>query len=295
MEHLTPKDAIDQLFDAYSDDVYRFALHSIGNQNDAKDIVQEVFLRAYQGWNNFRHNSSVKTWLFHIARNYICDFFRRKRVRTDNVTDFDLNQAGLSESPDTSIDLRNAILQLKLNYRQVIALRFIEDLSAEEIARILGWTSSKVRTTQHRALKQLRDILGGHVVESLNAYQEDGGIWEILDQKHDIIASGNLFGQFKGDKIYQTTFALDHWEANRNYVVLQLNEIVQGWTQPVRLDLFVVKTNEMNQLPKPLVNGNQWGGEQFTWHLSKLTVHAVQKSLNKQGNVITVFDRNFQL
>ncbi|GEO25526.1 ECF RNA polymerase sigma factor SigX [Alicyclobacillus acidoterrestris] len=152
------------MFDLYADDVYRFSFSLIGNRDDAMDVVQEVFFRAYKGWNQFRHDSAPKTWLFQIARNYINDLYRKKRsnrVYIDNyISTFDEKTTSFEEW----IEIRDAISKLNENHRQVILLRFIHDLSVEDSARILGWSEAKVRTTQHRALKQLRGLIGDHIL-----------------------------------------------------------------------------------------------------------------------------------
>lgn len=165
---MSPEKAIDQLFDLYAVDIYRFALHSIGNQADAKDIVQEVFLKAYVAWRKFRGDANPKTWLFQIARNHIRDLFRKRRIENHYLKDY---RPILDDEPapiETIIEMRKAILNLKLEYRQVVALRFIEDLSVKDTAAILGWSEQKVRTTQYRALQQLRNRLNG-----ANAHQND--------------------------------------------------------------------------------------------------------------------------
>ncbi len=120
------------MFDLYADDVYRFSFSLIGNRDDAMDVVQEVFFRAYKGWNQFRHDSAPKTWLFQIARNYINDLYRKKRsnrVYIDNyISTFDEKTTSFEEW----IEIRDAISKLNENHRQVILLRFIHDLSVED-------------------------------------------------------------------------------------------------------------------------------------------------------------------
>ncbi|WAH38074.1 RNA polymerase sigma factor [Alicyclobacillus dauci] len=156
---MTPNEVINHLIDLYSDDIYRFALHTVGNHADAKDIVQEVFLRSYQAWGKFRHDSSPKTWLFHIARNYMKDYFRRKAVRDEYIRKQDQSSLFTLDGIEERLDLQMAISLLPFDDRQVIILRFIEDLSVADTAQVLDWSEAKVRTKQHRSLKRLRGIL----------------------------------------------------------------------------------------------------------------------------------------
>lgn len=157
------QEIIDQWFDLYADDVYRFSLSLIGNREDARDVVQEVFLRAYKSFERFRNESSPKTWLFQIARNYTNDIYRKRRSERIYVQRYGDEIENTSVPFDTDIEMQDAITALKDSYRQVILLRFIHDLSVEETARTLHWTASKVRTTQHRALAQLKRLLGDRI------------------------------------------------------------------------------------------------------------------------------------
>ncbi|QSO46080.1 RNA polymerase sigma factor [Alicyclobacillus mengziensis] len=69
---------IRQLFDEYADSLYRYAKYSLPPDMDARDVVQEVFLRAFRSWHGFQGQSSAKTWLYQIARNHIYDLLRKK-------------------------------------------------------------------------------------------------------------------------------------------------------------------------------------------------------------------------
>lgn len=167
-EKLTPREAIDALFDQYADDVYRFAMYAVGNPADAKDVVQEVFLRAYQGWDKYRQDANEKTWLFHIARNFISDFFRRKKTRQNALSNYP--RVGIEDSgAGLPLEFTDAIAQLKPDHRQVISLRLIDDMSVNDTAHVLGWSPAKVRTTQHRALEHLRRIWNSDTPKSNTA------------------------------------------------------------------------------------------------------------------------------
>lgn len=165
---------VEGLFAAYGSALYRFALHSTGNREDARDVVQEVFLRVQLSRNTFRGESQIKTWLFQIARNYITDGLRRKRHHTKIVDSMEPLCDDFRDKLESTFDLRRAIKLLRLEFRQVIALRYIEDLSMKETAKILNWTLGKVRTTQYRALQRLRQVLN----ESSNTPSEGATIDE---------------------------------------------------------------------------------------------------------------------
>ena len=151
---------VESLFATHGDSLYRFALHSIGNPEDARDVVQEVFIRVQRSHHSFRGEAQMRTWLFQIAKNYITDCLRKKRRHDQMLYSIDADSRISYENMDTFLDLKRGIAHLKLAYRQVISLRFIEDLSIEDTARILQWSQGKVRTTQYRALQKLRNELG---------------------------------------------------------------------------------------------------------------------------------------
>lgn len=163
-DDLSAREAIGQLFDAYADDVYRFSLSLVGDQEEAKDVVQEVFFRAYQSWREFRGDSTAKTWLFRIARNYIVDVYRKSRSVRLYVARVKRDSTEASNNAfERSAEIRDAISRLKPNQQMVITLRFLYDLSIEDTASVLGWTSGRVRTVQRRALTRLKLLMSEHV------------------------------------------------------------------------------------------------------------------------------------
>ncbi len=164
---------ISDWFHDYSDDVYQFLIYRMGS-TDVEDLVQEVFIRAIKGLDSFKGNAQPKTWLFSIARNVALDELRkRSRNKWKSYLTFDANQEPVTEeTPDTLFQeieenqkLYEAIQSLKSNYRDVIILRGIKDLTVTETSSILNWSENKVRSTYHRAKKalqkQLEHELGG--------------------------------------------------------------------------------------------------------------------------------------
>ncbi|KPV43012.1 RNA polymerase sigma factor [Alicyclobacillus ferrooxydans] len=156
----SPNEDIETWFELYADEIYRFARYSAPKSVDPKDVVQEVFLRAYRSWNSFRDDSSPRTWLFTIARNYIYDLLRKKRVEMNYLERHKPDLSDVSVPLDTLIELEEVLTELTPDKRQVFVLRGIQDLSIEETAQILDWTPAKVKTTFYRAVHELRNLLG---------------------------------------------------------------------------------------------------------------------------------------
>lgn len=148
-----------QLFELYSDEIYRYALFVLGSANDAQDTVQEVFTRVFNSWDTFRHDSNPRTWIWSITRNYLSDLKRRKKIPTIAL-DATLSLKGLpSVHMDTIPEWEDVLKSLSVPYRQVVYWRLIEDLSVSDTAELLGWTHTKVRITLHRAIHCLKTML----------------------------------------------------------------------------------------------------------------------------------------
>ena len=159
-DDVNAKEAIRSLYERYADDVYRFALLTLGDSTTAKDVVQEVFLRAFRSWESFRQNSSSRTWLMSIARNYMYSELRKKRTErkwlAQNVVSKAVaDSAGKIES---MMMWQDALSRVPESYRQVFVLRHVQDYSVHETVEILGWSESKVKKTDQRAVAKLREI-----------------------------------------------------------------------------------------------------------------------------------------
>ncbi|MGP4073011.1 RNA polymerase sigma factor [Piscibacillus sp. B03] len=159
------EELITEWFDRYADDIYRFLAYYTSSP-DVEDLVQDVFIKAINNFDSFKGNSSPKTWLISIARNLAIDEARKKK-RQDWRKLIDTYDTENEESPEDVYQtteekalLYEAIHTLKPNYRDVIILRGIEELSIKEAADVLNWTENKVRITFYRALKVLKTKVG---------------------------------------------------------------------------------------------------------------------------------------
>ena len=160
-DHRTPEEEIAYLHELYADQIYRYAHLTLGNGTDAMDVVQEVFLRAFRSWNTYRHEANTRTWLLSITRNYITDVIRKKQSEKRLLDSYKASQLHENTNDEQSIlEIEELLAQLKPTYRQVVILRYVDDLSMYETAKVLGWSEGKVRVTSHRALKKLRSLMG---------------------------------------------------------------------------------------------------------------------------------------
>lgn len=157
--------AFEQLVTAYRDRVYRLALRLCGNGADADEAAQEAFLAAWRGLPNFRGESRFSTWLYQLATHAAIDLMRReKRHAAGDIDEVDAPDSAPSphqqaERNEQRQAVREAVLALPPEQRQVIVLRFMEELSYEEIGAALHLPVGTVKSRLNRAKAALREIL----------------------------------------------------------------------------------------------------------------------------------------
>lgn len=167
-------DAFGLLVEKYQAKVYNLALRMCGNEDDAFDLSQESFLRAWRSLGSFQFEASFSTWLFRLSSNICLDFLRAKKRRAtvsltmvseeDEETQLDLPDAGPTpEEAALAADdrrlLAEALNSLPADFRQIITLRAIDDLSYTQIAEILGIQEGTVKSRLSRARTALRNKL----------------------------------------------------------------------------------------------------------------------------------------
>jgi RNA polymerase sigma-70 factor (ECF subfamily) len=161
------REAFDVLYRRYLDRVYAYAFYQLGDHHDAEDATERTFLAALRALPEFRdEGATFRAWLFRIAHNTLANALRsRSRRRTEPLPD-DLQRAAPDADPAQLVaraDERRRILaavrRLPDDRRQVILLRFVDGLSAREIAQVLDRSPGAVRVLQHRALRELASQL----------------------------------------------------------------------------------------------------------------------------------------
>lgn len=155
--------AVVALYQRYVGEVYGFAYNQLGRVQDAEDATSETFLRLVGALDAFDGRSSLRTWLYAIARNAVRDHWRRQQRRPQTV---DLDEARLAPEPPEpaaanrrATALGNAVMErLPERYRQVLSLRILEGRSVRETAQELGLSEGNVKVLQHRALHRAARI-----------------------------------------------------------------------------------------------------------------------------------------
>ncbi|MBH0229625.1 RNA polymerase sigma factor SigX [Halobacillus sp. KCTC 3957] len=162
----------DEIYERYHQDLYQFVIYMVKDRDLAQDLVQEVYIKVMKSYQSFDGRSSEKTWLFSIARHVTIDYFRKQKRKRKRVMDFfDWGERGEQiqdhDSLPEEIAVQNeemkevfqALGKCTMDQKSVIILRFVQGMSIHETAEILNWSESKVKTTQHRGMKSLRDML----------------------------------------------------------------------------------------------------------------------------------------
>jgi RNA polymerase sigma-70 factor (ECF subfamily) len=159
--------AFDRIVEQYSGGVAALANRVLGWPQDVEDIVQEVFAAAFVALKGFRGDCRLRTWLFTITINK-CRSHRYRRVlrlrRTTLeeagsglVSDHDAEQAVLAD--ETFAQVRRAVRALPAKYREVVVLRYLQELETNEISEILGVSTNTVQVRLNRARRRLRQNL----------------------------------------------------------------------------------------------------------------------------------------
>ena len=159
------------LVDKYTSSIYNYSVRFVG-VDYAKDIVQDVFIKAWKNIKKFDNDkASFKTWLFTIASNTITDYLRKKKMV--QFSSFDKEEESFESSipdevilPDEALIkledkelLNNTLDKIPANYREVLVLYYQEEMTFNEIGKLLNKPLNTVKSHHHRALIMLREIL----------------------------------------------------------------------------------------------------------------------------------------
>jgi RNA polymerase sigma-70 factor (ECF subfamily) len=157
-------DAFGELYTCYAPDVFRFLFARLSNREDAEDLTEEVFLRAWRNLPEYRYQGvSFLAFLLKIAHNLLVDRFRKGVQQESELPDDERGGADcpLVEGPELlpHLDLQDLLGQLPDDYRAVLAARFINGMTPDETAVVMHRSAGAVRVLQHRALGALRKLV----------------------------------------------------------------------------------------------------------------------------------------
>jgi len=184
--------AYEYLVKAYEKNVYNLALRMVGNSEDAYDMSQEAFIKAYNSLHSFRGDSKFSVWLHRIVSNVCLDYLRARNrkatvslsVENDDGEDVELDIADEASSPQALLDrsltrdaVRRGLQALPPDHREILLLREIQGLSYEEIADTLELEVGTVKSRIFRARKKLCAFLvkDGNIPDYVSSSKLRGG------------------------------------------------------------------------------------------------------------------------
>lgn len=161
-------DAYAVLVKRYQKPIYNLMLRMTNSTADALDLAQETFIKAFEALDRFRKDSRFFPWLYSIGLNHSRNFLRRNKAHPK--VDMDDREPGAAAYYDADqkqsrcdrldvMEIRDALSQLPVDYREAVLLRYREEFSMEEIAEALQISLSGAKMRVHRGLKKLREML----------------------------------------------------------------------------------------------------------------------------------------
>jgi RNA polymerase sigma-70 factor (ECF subfamily) len=158
------REAFGLLVERYQRDVYRLCYRYVGNHEDANDMAQEAFLKAWRGLSRFRGDSAFSTWIYRIAVNTCLNFRAARRPAggepSETLADLGPTAAERLFKGERERQVREAILRLPEKQRATLILKVYHELTHEEVAKILGSTVGTVKANLFHALSNLRKLVG---------------------------------------------------------------------------------------------------------------------------------------
>ena len=164
IEAVQPREDVvfDDIFAAYQDRIYNCVYRLMGNSEDAYDLTQETFLRAYSALPKIDRELKVGPWLYRIATNLCMDQLRRRKLirwePLENLLSVFHPKQAAKDGPESREMVHRVLERLSPRYRACLVLREYQDMSCEEIAEVLGTTRSAVKSLLFRAREEFRVI-----------------------------------------------------------------------------------------------------------------------------------------
>jgi RNA polymerase sigma-70 factor (ECF subfamily) len=188
-------EAFGRIYDFYAPRIYRFVFFKVSSEEEAQDITADVFLRAwhYLLEDTGRDVKHLGALLYSIARNRVIDLYRTRSLRetlplTEETEETIPDDRRLMEKAEAEIDaglLEKHLRRLKDEYREALILKYLDEMGAGEIAKVLDKTPGNVRVLLHRALTALREVIEAEAVKNDHDHVEQENRGTIEDAQND--------------------------------------------------------------------------------------------------------------
>ncbi len=158
MENEILNTSLKELYEEYSDDIFRYSFSILKNYEEARDIVQETFIHHLEKESSFKGECSIKTWLFIMARNLCYSRARSKSFKNERIDDHSLEK-NYTDIFDINISIRNALMKIPKESSELLYLKEYEGYSYAEISEITKLSVDNIAVKLHRTKKVLRKYL----------------------------------------------------------------------------------------------------------------------------------------
>jgi len=165
------KQGFSELYNHYMPAIYRFIYMKVSHRHIAEDLTHEVFLSAWQNLPRYQDQGfPFSSWLYKLARNRVIDHYRTAKPYID-LESIDPEIAEIDQKLESALDqdfqfqlVKKALKNLKPDQQDVLIMKFIDDLSHQEIAFVMKKSEGAVRLIQHRAIQELKKELGDNML-----------------------------------------------------------------------------------------------------------------------------------
>ncbi|MBI4268657.1 RNA polymerase sigma factor [Candidatus Uhrbacteria bacterium] len=170
--HHGDADAFAEVYDAFSEKIYRFIYLKVPTGQDAEDLTAETFLKCWHHLHNQKSVANLQAFLYQVARNCVVDFYRKRGSAVTESLDEIEDTVVVADRTDLSLEekmvlkgdiakIEVALRKLKDSYREVLVLHYLNELSVGEVAKIIGKSNGATRVLLHRGLKAVKEVLRG--------------------------------------------------------------------------------------------------------------------------------------
>lgn len=154
------KSALERLLRRYYDKIYAYCFHRVSDRQTAEDLCQETFCSMLEHLEEYRHYDKFQNYIYVIAGNKCKDFYKKKKaVPIGEMEEFAGQQASQRPGPEEEVSLRALVHRLPEELEEAVVLRFFQELKYQDIASILGISSSLAKYRVNKALSLLREEL----------------------------------------------------------------------------------------------------------------------------------------
>lgn len=157
-------EAFGEIYDIYIEDIYRFVFYKVGQREVAEDLTEDAFFKAWQKLDTFEQKKyPFSSWLYRIAKNTVIDYFRKEKVSIEelniDIADERMETKKSAEQHFNQKILQKALVHLPETQREVVVLKYVNELSHKEISEVVGKSEIAVRTLLSRGMTKLKAIM----------------------------------------------------------------------------------------------------------------------------------------